>query len=66
MYQLKVENMKCKSCVRNIEDVLKELDPNMKLTVDLASKLVVIDSAMNLDKIIQVLAEEGHSALTFP
>ncbi|MCM2348727.1 MAG: heavy-metal-associated domain-containing protein [Bacteriovoracaceae bacterium] len=66
MYKLKVENMKCKSCVLNIEDVLKELDPNMKVTVDLASKLVVIDSVVDLDKIIQVLAEEGHSALTFP
>lgn len=66
MYKLKVENMKCKSCVHNIEDALKELDPNMKVTVDLASKLVVIDSVVDLDKIIQVLAEEGHSALTFP
>lgn len=44
--KLIVDNMSCQHCVKTITNAINQIDPNAKVTVDLAKREVDIDSKM--------------------
>lgn len=64
MYEFKVSGMTCGSCANSITHALKTIDPRVKVTVDIKSQTVQVDSDKN-EKDISVLIEEtGYPVLT--
>ncbi len=62
MYELKVENMTCGHCVSRVTEAVKSVDPAAKVTVDLPSKLVRIDSVKNIEDLSAAMEEAGYPA----
>ena len=62
MYELKVENMTCGHCVGRVTDAVKSIDPAAKVTADLPTKIVRIDSTRELSKLTDAMEEAGYPA----
>ena len=62
MYELKVENMTCGHCVSRVTEAVKSVDPDAKVTVDLPTKLVRIDSVKNIEDLSNAMEEAGYPA----
>ncbi len=60
--KLLIENMTCGSCARGVTATIHEIDPNAKVDIDLATKVVSVESAESIDKITNALAEDGFPA----
>ncbi len=60
--KLLIENMTCGGCARGVTATIQDVDPEAKVTVDLATKIVTVDSTESVDKITAALAEEGFRA----
>lgn len=60
MYKFKIENMHCMSCVRNIEDTLKEVDASIKLTPEFDKHLLNIESKLLPDEISKLIESAGY------
>ena len=41
---------------------IQDIDPNAKVDVDLASKIVTVESSESIDKITEALEEDGFPA----
>ena len=62
MIELTVEKMKCGGCSANVERAVKTLDPAAKVDVDLAQKLVQVQSDLSASKLAQTITEAGYPA----
>lgn len=63
MIKLKIEKMHCMSCFRNIDDAIKEIDGEAKLSVKIDTKEVEIQSdKLSQDQAIKALFEAGYPA----
>lgn len=60
MYELQVEGMSCGHCVATVTKLVKQLDSDAKVEVDLASKQVRVDSRAELAEIVTTLTEGGY------
>ncbi|MCX0333992.1 heavy-metal-associated domain-containing protein [Acinetobacter radioresistens] len=60
--KLLIENMTCGGCARGVTATIHEIDPNAKVDIDLATKVVSVESAESIDKITNALAEDGFPA----
>ncbi|MBA2405359.1 MAG: heavy-metal-associated domain-containing protein [Bdellovibrionales bacterium] len=60
MYRIKIENMNCMSCFHNIEDVLKDLDPNITAQPDIKNKLLSVETERPLDEIKELIKSAGY------
>ena len=60
--KLLIENMTCGGCARGVTATIHEIDPNAKVDIDLATKVVSVESTESIDKIINALAEDGFPA----
>ncbi|MFC5481074.1 heavy metal translocating P-type ATPase [Massilia suwonensis] len=60
MYELTVEGMSCGHCVGRVTRTVQGLDQEAKVEIDLASKMVRIDSRADLDKIAAAIDEAGY------
>ncbi len=60
--KLLIENMTCGGCARGVTATIHEIDPNAKVDIDLATKVVSVESAEIIDKITNALAEDGFPA----
>lgn len=60
MYVFKVEGMNCMSCVRNIDEALKELDTSLMPSVDLKEKTVKVESKLDQNTIARAIEEAGY------
>jgi len=63
MYKFKVDNMNCKSCIRNIDDLLKELDSSSELSADLQRKELEIKSRASIENITEELEKAGYKVV---
>lgn len=62
MIELTVEKMKCGGCSANVERALKALDPAARVDVDLAQKLVRVQSDLPASTLIKTISEAGYPA----
>lgn len=60
--KLLIENMTCGGCARGVAATIQDIDPNAKVDVDLASKIVTVESSESIDKITEALEEDGFPA----
>lgn len=60
--KLLIENMTCGGCARGVTATIQEVDPNAKVDIELATKIVSVESTENIDKITAALAEDGFPA----
>lgn len=63
MIKLKIDKMHCMSCFRNIDDAIKEIDGEAKLSVKIDTKEVEIQSdKITQDQATKALLEAGYPA----
>jgi len=60
--KLLIENMTCGGCARGVTATIHEIDPNAKVDIDLATKVVTVESTESIDNITNALAEDGFPA----
>jgi copper chaperone len=60
MIEFKVDAMSCGHCVSLVTDTIKQVDPQARVEVDLASKKVQVESSQDRGRIAQALAEVGY------
>lgn len=61
--KLRIDNMTCGGCARSVTATIKAIDPNASVDIDVASKLVNVQSAADEQKVIDALAEDGFPAV---
>lgn len=62
MYELKVEDMTCSHCKARVTQVLKTIDPDARVEIDLTRREVSVESACDLPELTDALAEAGYPA----
>ena len=60
MHQFKVENMTCSHCAQTVEKAVKSVDADAKVSVDLASKAVKVDSAAASGQLLAAIRHAGY------
>lgn len=60
--KLRIDAMTCGGCARSVTATIKDVDPNAKVEIDVAAKLVNVDTAADQQKILEALAEDGFPA----
>lgn len=60
--KLLIENMTCGGCASGVTATIQDVDPNAKVDVDLATKIVTVESSESVDKITEALEEDGFPA----
>ena len=60
MYQLTVEGMSCGHCVGRVTKAVQGIDDAAKVSVDLPTKRVSIDSTADLDRIVAAIDAAGY------
>lgn len=64
MYELKVDGMTCGGCVSSVKRALQALDTNASIDVDLHSKTVKIDTAVELHAVKAAVEDAGYDVLS--
>ena len=64
MYELKVDGMTCGGCVSSVKRALQALDANASIDVDLQSKTVKIDTAVELHAVKAAIEDAGYDVLS--
>lgn len=64
MYELKVDGMTCGGCVSSVKRALQALDANASVDVDLQSKTVKIDTAVELHAVKAAVEDAGYDVLS--
>jgi copper chaperone len=60
MIEFKVDAMSCGHCVTLVTETIKQVDPQARVEVDLASKKVQVESSQDRGRIAQALTEVGY------
>ncbi|BCU64851.1 hypothetical protein F941_01530 [Acinetobacter bouvetii DSM 14964 = CIP 107468] len=61
--KLRIDAMTCGGCARSVTATIKDVDPNAKVDIDVAAKLVEVESSEEQQKILEALAEDGFPAV---
>ena len=61
--KLRIDAMTCGGCARSVTATIKDVDPNAKVEIDVASKVVEVESAQDQQKILEALLEDGFPAV---
>jgi copper chaperone len=64
MYEFKVEGMSCNHCVQSLTKALTKLDSRAKVEVDLATKLVKVESVEDPKTLAAEIEEAGYTVLS--
>ena len=64
MYEIKVSGMDCSSCAGSISHVLKSLDPNVVVSVDIKTQSIRVESNQPESKIAALIEETGYPVLS--
>ncbi|MEY2825183.1 MAG: hypothetical protein RLZ64_1721 [Pseudomonadota bacterium] len=64
MYELKVDGMTCGGCVSSVKRALQAIDANASIDVDLHSKTVKIDTAVELHAVKAAVEDAGYDVLS--
>ena len=62
----KVDGMSCGHCVKAVTDAVQEVDAGARVSVDLASGRVRVDSAAAAGRVAQAIAGAGYEAAVLP
>ena len=62
MTEFTVEKMKCGGCSANVERAVKALDPDARVEIDLAQKLVRVQSDLPASNLAKTISEAGYPA----
>ncbi|MCG6169022.1 heavy-metal-associated domain-containing protein [Leptospira sp. FAT2] len=60
MVEFQVENMTCGSCANVISKAIKTIDPNVQVSVDVASQTVRVDSGRSETELANLIEECGY------
>lgn len=60
MVELKVDNMTCGHCVSAVTKILKSLDPQATVDVDLGTKRVRVETPQPIEALRQALDQGGY------
>ncbi len=60
MYVFTVDGMNCMSCVRNIDEALKDYDAALSVNVDLKAKTVSVETKISSEKISELIKDAGY------
>jgi copper chaperone len=60
MIQFNIPQMSCGHCVKAVTEAVKEVDPQARVDVDLASKKVTVETQADRQKLVDSLAEAGY------
>ena len=60
MYQIKVSGMSCGGCVSAVQASLKAVDPQAKVSVDLKTQTVSVESDRDIGRFEAALDEAGY------
>ncbi|WII71775.1 heavy metal-associated domain-containing protein [Bdellovibrio sp. 22V] len=63
MYEFKVEGMTCGSCAISIQKVIKKVDPDVKVQVDIGQQLVQVQSETGKEEIASLIEKAGYEVL---
>lgn len=58
--KFQVEGMNCMSCVRNIDEALKDFDEKLSATSDLKAKTVSVETTYPAEHIRKLIEEAGY------
>lgn len=61
--KLRIDAMTCGGCARSVTATIKAVDPNAAVDIDVASKLVNVQTTADEQKILDALAEDGFPAV---
>ncbi|CAM4322694.1 heavy-metal-associated domain-containing protein [Acinetobacter pragensis] len=61
--KLRIDAMTCGGCARSVTATIKDVDPNAKVEIDVASKVVEVESVQDQQKILEALSEDGFPAV---
>ncbi|MBF2072967.1 MAG: heavy-metal-associated domain-containing protein [Synechococcales cyanobacterium C42_A2020_086] len=61
MMQIKVPSIVCEGCIETLTKAVTKLDPNAKVTGDLANKTLTIDTTADVAAVKAAMVEVGHS-----
>jgi copper chaperone CopZ len=61
MHEFTVQDMTCGHCVATITDAVKSVDPSGRCEIDLASRRVVVDSALSAERNAVAITRAGFS-----
>ncbi|MFM0572609.1 heavy-metal-associated domain-containing protein [Paraburkholderia caledonica] len=57
--EFEVKDMACGGCANSITRAVNSVDPAATLDIDVTTKVVKIDSALPLDRLVAVIEEAG-------
>ena len=60
--KLWIGNMKCGGCARGVTAIIQDIDPNAKVDIDLAAKVVNIETIASVEQMMAALARDGFPA----
>ena len=60
--KLLIVNMKCGGCARGVTAIIHDIDSNAKIDMDLAAKVVSIDTIASVDQMMAALARDDFPA----
>lgn len=62
MIEFNLPDMTCGHCVKTVTGIVQRIDPNAKLSIDLPTHKVQIESALPAESFKVTLADEGYPA----
>ena len=57
--KFRIENMTCGGCAHSVTATIKDLDENATVHIDVATKLVEVESTVTESEIVAALTEDG-------
>ena len=60
--KLLILNMNCGGCARGVKAIIHDIDPYAKIDMDLAAKVINIDTIASIEQMTAALAEDGFPA----
>ena len=57
--KFRIENMTCGGCARSVTATITDLDENATVNIDVATKLVEVESTASESEIVAALTEDG-------
>ncbi len=60
--KLHIANMTCGGCARGVTASIQEIDADAQVHVDLATKMVSVETSASTDQITAALADDGFPA----
>ena len=60
MLKLKIPDMTCGHCAQTVEKAVKSVDPAAKVEVDLAKKIVTVETTAPKERIAEMVRSAGY------